>query len=91
MRYELTDYNGKSITITDEQANKISNIAGLIPVLVNGKIHHINKSNIASIKPSTLQGDTNDRQIDVPNNKGKASESKEKIRKMLKDKADLML
>ena len=86
MKYELTDYNGKSITVTDEQAGKISSLAGLIPVNVNGKIHYINKSNIASIKPSTMQGDTNDRQIDEPNNKGKASENKEKIRQMLKDK-----
>lgn len=51
MSYELTDYQGNKITIRDDSAAKIADISGLIAVEVSGKIHYLNPSNIASIKP----------------------------------------
>lgn len=52
MTYELTDYQGNKISIPDNKATSIANIAGLVGVEVNGKIHYLNPSNIASIKPT---------------------------------------
>lgn len=51
MNYELTDYQGNKIIIPEEKASKIANVSGLIAVEVSGKIHYLNPSNIASIKP----------------------------------------
>jgi len=51
MIYELTDYQGNNISLSDDKAAKIAAIAGLIEVEVNGVTHFINISNIAGIKP----------------------------------------
>jgi len=86
MKYELTDYNGKSILITDEQAAKVASKAGLLPIKVGDKIHYLNPSNIASIKPSGIIAEVNDRQIEAPDHRGQQSEAKERLRNMLKEK-----
>jgi len=51
MSYQLTDYQGNNISISDDKAKKIAEVAGLIEIEVNGIRHYINPSNIASIKP----------------------------------------
>lgn len=51
MSYQLTDYQGNSISVPDDKAHKIAEVAGLIEIEVNGVTHYINPSNIASIKP----------------------------------------
>jgi hypothetical protein len=51
MNYQLVDYQGNSISIPDNKAKKIAEVAGLIEIEVNGTVHYINPSNIASIKP----------------------------------------
>jgi hypothetical protein len=83
MKYELTDYNGKAIRITDEQALKVSQKAGLLPIKVGNQIHYLNPSNIASIKPMTGTREVNDKQIEAPDYRGKNSPAKEKLRKDL--------
>ena len=89
MRYELTDYNGKVIQVTSEQATKIATKAGLLPIKVGEQIHFINPSNIASIKPSGDSAEVNPNQIEAPDYRGRPSEAKEKIRQQLKDKGIL--
>jgi hypothetical protein len=86
MKYELTDYNGKSITVTDEQAAKVASKAGLLPIKVGNQIHYLNPSNIASIKPRADIVEVNDNQIDAPDYRGQDSAAKDKIREMLKKK-----
>jgi hypothetical protein len=49
--YKLTDYQGKEISVTAEQAQKIANLAEMIEIEVAGMKHYINPKNIASIKP----------------------------------------
>lgn len=51
MSYELTDYQGNKISIPEDKALKIAEVAGLIAVEVNGITHYINPTNIATIKP----------------------------------------
>jgi len=55
MKYQLVDYQGNAIVISDEKAVKIADVAGLIEIEVNGIVHYINPSNIASIKPMPSQ------------------------------------
>jgi hypothetical protein len=52
MKYQLTDYQGRELTITSEQAINIAEVAGLIEVEISGQKHYLNKSNIASIVPT---------------------------------------
>ncbi len=90
--YELTDYQGQKIVVTEERAKKIAAKAKLIPVNVNGQIHFINPSDIASIKPNgRLERIDSSRQIKAPDHRGKESPAKEKLRnqmqKLSKDKA----
>lgn len=85
--YELTDYQGQKITVTEEQASKLAVKAKLIPVMVNGQIHYLNPSDIASIKPNgRLERIGSDRQIEAPDNRGKESKAKEKLRKQMKER-----
>lgn len=52
MSYELTDYQGNKISaVPEDKALKIAEVAGLIAIEVNGVMHYINPSNIATIKP----------------------------------------
>jgi hypothetical protein len=51
MNYQLTDYQGNNVSISDDKAKRIAEVAGLIEIEVNGIKHYINPSNIASIKP----------------------------------------
>ena len=51
MSYELSDYQGNKISIPDDKAEKIANVSGLIAIVVDGKTHYINPSNVANIIP----------------------------------------
>jgi hypothetical protein len=66
MKYQLTDYQGNSITIPDDKAAKIADIAGLIEVEVNGQKHYVNPSNIASIKPIRDGGYKSPKELGMP-------------------------
>lgn len=81
MRYQLTDYDGKQISINKEQAQKIAEVAGLIELEVDGQTHFINKSNIASIKPSNETETLQTPLLDRPDHRGKFSPVKEELRK----------
>lgn len=54
MKYELTDYQNKKIIIDASKAKKLASVAGLIEVEINGQIHYLNKTNIASIIPQVI-------------------------------------
>ena len=85
--YELTDYNGQKIAVTEEQAAKIAAKAKLIPIKVNGKIHYLKESNIASIKPTRNYQDIvpPSKQIEAPDYRGQPSAGKDKARKMVNE------
>jgi hypothetical protein len=85
MSYELTDYKGEKLIVTNEQAEKIAGIAELIEVNVGGRRHYINPKNIASINPSSLPNDllSTNKQIDAPDHRGVDSPAKEKLRKQM--------
>lgn len=58
MSYELTDYQGNKILLPDDKATKIAGIAQMIEVEVAGRIHYINPSNIASIRPMAVSANS---------------------------------
>jgi hypothetical protein len=88
MNYELTDYQGKSMSITPEQASKVAGVAGLIEITINGQTHYLNKANIASIKPGTSNIATDMKTIAPVDNRGKYSPVKEELLKKWRTNSD---
>lgn len=82
MKYQLTDYQGNQLTVTDQQAQKIADVAELIEVTVNGQTHYINKSNIASITPSK-EREYNEKQIAAPERPRAKRSTVERVKKEL--------
>jgi hypothetical protein len=81
MKYQLTDYEGKQTLVNKEQAQNIAEVAGLIEIEIDGQLHFINKSNIASIKPVTEPDIINTFKLDTPDYRGQFSPVKEELKK----------
>lgn len=81
MKYELTDFQGNTLSINEAQAKEVAQDAELIGIKVNGRVHYMNKKNIAKVSPTSEPDVEPHYLIDRPDFRGRPSPAKEKLRK----------